>query len=96
MTNLTFKQPKQRPTATVENIKTLLSAKGVQFYLDRHTLVMLYEGQPYKGERLNYQIREIAILEGFKIVNLTQAIKYAIEDLCNYHYQLREGAKYEG
>lgn len=95
MTNLTFKQPKQRPTATVENIKTLLSAKGVQFSLDRHSFVMLYEGHLYKGKRLNYQIREIAILEGFKIVNLTQAIEYAIQDLCNYHWQLREGTKHE-
>lgn len=96
MTHLTFKQPKQRPTATVETIKALLSAKGVQFSLDRHSFVMLYEGERYSGKRLNYQIREIAILEGFKIVNLTQAIKYAIEDLSNYHYQLREGTKYEG
>ena len=89
MNKVTLIQSKGRPVATVENIKSLLMSKGVDFYLDHYTLVMRHEGINYSRDRLHYQIREFAIIEGFKMANLTLAIKYALNDIANQKWQLR-------
>jgi hypothetical protein len=89
MNKVTLIQSKGRPVATVENIKSLLMSKGVEFYLDHYTLVMRHEGINYSSDRLRYQIREFANIEGFKITDLTQAIKFALDDISDELWEQR-------